>query len=196
MKLLLDYHLYNKFIEEKELAILQATESKDLWEVCVLLRVYTSPQSTDAEKIIKKNLQINNAKDNISGDGVKNEIKYEIKVSVHDVNCKVNIRQIRPHHNINFYIIVAFNLFGGIKGEAYLFKIPAEVIYELVVDYGGYTHGTVSKNGVVTKESISDKNTKYEYSLTADPNATYGTKARELWDKLLVFKVDYKKDFF
>jgi hypothetical protein len=85
----------NKFLEEKELAILQATESKDLWEVCVLLRVYTSPQSTDAEKIIKKNLQINNAKDNISGDGVKNGIKYEIKVSVHDVNCKVNIRQIR-----------------------------------------------------------------------------------------------------
>jgi hypothetical protein len=186
----------NKFFEEKESAIIQATTSKNLWEVCVLLRVYTSPQSTDAEKIIKKNLQINNAEDNISGDGVKNGIKYEIKVSVHDVNCKVNIRQIRPHHNVDFYIIIAFNLFGGSKGEAYVFKIPAEVIYELVVDYGGYTHGTVSKNGIVTKESISDKNTRHEYSLTADPNATYGTKSRKLWDRFIEYKVDYTKDSF
>jgi hypothetical protein len=92
---------------------------------------------------------------------------------------------------IDFYIIVAFNLFEGSKGEAYLLKIPAKDIYQLVVEYGGYTHGTISKNGVITKESISDKNTRHEYSLTAEPNASYGTKSRELWDKLIVYKADF-----
>lgn len=186
----------NKYLEEKIEALEQAKASKDLWEKCVLLRVYTSPQSTDAEKIIKRDLEIKNAEDNNSGDGIKNGLKYEIKVSVHDVNCKVNIRQIRPHHNIDFYIIIAFNLFGGSKGEAYVFKIPANVIYELVVDYGGYTHGTVSKNGIVTIESISDKGTRHEYSLTADPNAADGTKSKRLWDIFLEYKVDYIQDSF
>jgi hypothetical protein len=186
----------NKYLAEKVDAIEQAKKSKDLWEKCVLLRVYTSPQSTDAEKIIKRDLELKNAADNNSGDGIKNGIKYEIKVSVHDVNCKVNIRQIRPHHSIDFYIIVAFNLFGGTKGEAYVFKIPANVIYELVVKYGGYTHGTVSKNGKVNLESISDINTRHEYSLTADPNAADGTKSKKLWDNFLEYKVDYTRDSF
>jgi hypothetical protein len=186
----------NKYFEEKQTAIRQAYSSNNLWEICVLLRVYTSPQSTDAEKIVKKNLEINNAEDNNSGDGVKNGLNYEIKVSVHDVNCKVNIRQIRPHHNVDFYIIIAFNLFAGNKGEAYVFKVPSKDLYDLVVNYGGYTHGTVSKNGVITYESISDKNTRHEYSLTADPNAAAGTKSKDLWNKFLQYTVDYTKDSF
>ncbi len=103
---------------------------------------------------------------------MKNGVNYEIKVSIHDTKCKTNIRQIRPHHNVDFYIIMAFNVFGGDRGEAYVFKVPSEKIYDLVLEYGGYTHGTVKRNGVITAESIRDKSTDFEYSLSADPNAT------------------------
>ena len=92
-------------IEIKKKAIKKAEESKDLWEKCVLLRKFTSPQSTEAEKLIKLDLDLKDALDNISGDGIKKGVKYEIKTSLHDVKCKVNIRQIRPHHDIDFYIL-------------------------------------------------------------------------------------------
>lgn len=185
-----------KYLEDKKNAIKQAQESDILLEKCVLMRVYTSPQSTDAEKIIKNDLEIKDPLDNISGDGIKNDVKYEIKVSVHDEKCKVNIRQIRPHHNIDYYIIVSLNLFKGDNGEANVFKIPAKTIYQLVAEYGGYTHGTISKNGSVTKESLEDGSKLHEYSLTADPNASEETKSKKLWNRFLEYKVEYTKESF
>lgn len=185
-----------KHLKEKKDAIKQAKDSKDLWEKCVLLRVYTSPQSTDAEKLIKSDLELSNALCNNSGDCIKNGTKYEIKVSVHDEKCKVNIRQIRPHHDIDFYLIVTFNLYEGTKGKAYIFKIPSNIIYDLVVDYGGYTHGTVSKNGIISKNSIGDKSKLYEYSLSPDPNAENGNKSKKLWNEFLKYEVNYSKHEF
>lgn len=186
----------NKLILEKNQAIKQAFESDDIWEKCVLLRKFTSPQSTDAEKLLRQDFEIGNPVDSVSGDGMKNGTNYEIKVSVHDTKCKTNVRQIRPHHNVDFYIIMAFNVFGGDKGEAFLFKVPSNVIYELVLEYGGYTHGTVKRNGVITAESIRDKSTDFEYSLSADPNANDNSKSKKLWDELMKYSVPYSADSF
>ncbi len=77
-----------------------AKESKSLWEKCILLRKFTTPQSTEAEKIIRHDLKIDKPENNISGDGIKNGVKYEIKVSLHDKECNVNLRQIRPYHSV------------------------------------------------------------------------------------------------
>lgn len=63
-----------KHLEEKATALKQAKESNNLLEKCVLMREYTSPQSMDAEKIIKHDLQILDCLDNISGDGIKNKM--------------------------------------------------------------------------------------------------------------------------
>lgn len=181
---------------EKDKALLQARNSDSLLEKCVLLRVYTSPQANDAEKLIMEDLEISACLDNISGDGTKNDLKYEIKVSVHDERCKINIRQIRPHHSVDFYIIVALNLFAGENGEAYIFKIPSSIIKELVLEYGAYTHGTVIKNGKICKESIDDANSLYEYSLTANPNGGENTKSLKLWNRFLEYQVEYDKGLF
>ena len=186
----------NKLVLVKKQALKQAYESKDIWEKCVLLRKYTSPQSTDAEKLLRHDFVIGNPVDSVSGDGMKNGTNYEIKVSVHDVKCKTNIRQIRPHHCVDFYIIMAFNVFGGDKGEAFLFKVPSNIIYDLVLEYGGYTHGTVKRNGVITAESIRDKSTDFEYSLSADPNADNNSKSKKLWDELMKYSVPYSADSF
>lgn len=186
----------NELQNEVVNALNQAKLTNNLWEKCVLLRFYTSPQSNVAEKIIKQDLLINDPPDNLSGDGIKNGLKYEIKVSLHDTNCKVNIRQIRPHHNIQYYIIIALNLFEGTKGKAYAFKIPAKTIYELVVEYGGYTHGTVLQNGKITTESVNEDSNRKEYSLTADPNASNGSKSKDLWEIFKNYEVEYNSDFF
>lgn len=182
--------------EYKKHALKQAKESSDLWEKCVLLRKFTTPQSTDAEKLIRHDLKIEKSLDNISGDGIKNGVKYEIKVSLHDVKCKVNIRQIRPHHSVDFYIIVALNLFDGEYGKAHIFKIPVSELYKLIADYGGYTHGTVDVNGAVSLESILNKDNGFEYSLSPDPNATDGTKAKKLWQEFLKYEKKYLAENF
>ena len=186
----------NKLVLEKQQAIKQAYESDDIWEKCVLFRKYTSPQSTDSEKLIRHDLNIGNPADTVSGDGMKNGVNYEIKVSIHDTKCKTNIRQIRPHHNVDFYIIMAFNVFGGDRGEAFVFKVPSEKIYDLVLEYGCYTHGTIKRNGVITAESIRDKTTDFEYSLSADPNAPNNTKSKKLWLELLEYSVPYSNELF
>lgn len=184
-------------IEFAKEAIGQAKESNDLREKCLIYRKYTSPQSTAAEELIRDDLKIDKPLDNTSGDGIKNNIKYEIKVSIHDKKCNVNLRQIRPHHTIDYYIIVTFNLFEGEKGEAYILKIPANEMYKLIAKYsGGYTHGTVTNNGTVTLESILNKNNLFEYSLSPMPNANKGTKAYKLWQELLKYKVEYKEEQF
>lgn len=177
-------------------AIIQAKESENLWEKCLIFRKFTSPQSTDAEKLIRHDLKIDRPLNNTSGDGIKNKVRYEIKVSIHDKKCNVNIRQIRPHHTVDFYIIVAFNLFEGEKGEAYILKIPAVEMYKLIANYGGYTHGTVDKNGAITLESILNNKNLFEYSLSPEPNATKGTKANRLWQEFLKYKVEYKEEQF
>jgi hypothetical protein len=174
----------------------QARDSKILWEKCVLLRKFTTPQSTDAEKLVRHDLKIERPLNNTSGDGIKNGIKYEIKVSLHDKRCNVNIRQIRPHHTVDFYIIIAFNLFEGELGKSFIFKIPENEIYKLISNYGGYTHGTVEVNGIITLSSILDKTNKFEYSLSPDPNATKGTKAYTLWEEFLKYEVEYHENNF
>ena len=186
----------NKLVLEKQQAIKQAYESDDIWEKCVLFRKYTSPQSTDSEKLIRHDFNIGNPADTVSGDGMKNGVNYEIKVSIHDTKCKTNIRQIRPHHNVDFYIIMAFNVFGGHRGEAYVFKVPSEKIYDLVLEYGCYTHGTIKRNGAITAESIRDETTDFEYSLSADPNAPNNTKSKKVWLELLEYSVPYSNESF
>lgn len=184
---------------QKELtaqALSQCEAAELLWEKCVLLKVYTSPQSTKSEEIIKKDLKILKPLNNVSGDGHKNGVNYEIKVSIHDKKANVNIRQIRPHHNIDYYIIVSFNMDDGEYGTSYIFKIPSKTLYSWIPEYGGYTHGTVERNGEITENTVSDVNVDYEYSLTANPNGTKTSKQFKLWELIREYEVDYNESNF
>jgi hypothetical protein len=192
IKLVLDYRSGNQNNIEKR-ALKQCEESNDLWEKCVLLKFFTSPQSNKAEEIIKKDLKIAHPVNNTSGDGNKKGINYEIKVSIHDKKGLVNLRQIRPHHNIDYYIIVSYNLFKTPLGQAAIFKIPSSVLYGCIPEYGGYTHGTVDRNGEITSQSVHDTGTDFEYSLTANPNADSSKKQGRLWQLFKEWAVDYNE---
>lgn len=79
-------------------------------------------------------------------------------------------------------------------GKVFTFKIPAEDLYELIVDYGGYAHGTIKKNGKITKENLKGRG--LEYALRVQPNAKRETKSGRLWSRLLNYEVDYNADNF
>lgn len=168
-----------------------------LHDQCVFCRNYAAPQSTIMEQIIKEKLKIDHQQDELSGDGGKNGYNYEIKVSLHDKKSKLHFVQIRPHHKIDYYILVGLNIYYGDHGKSYILKVPASNIYDLLPKYGGYAHGTVKENGIISKDNI-EKNIKKEceYALRPDPNGKTNTKPYKLWVELSKFSVEYDDDLF
>ena len=161
---------------------------------CILARKHLPSQSTAFEKICKDHLEIGPAINETSGDGNKNGVNYEIKVSIHAKKSKINFVQIRPDHNIDYYILIAYNMYeNDANGQAHIFKIPSIDLYELVVRYGGYAHGTLSVLGDITLDNMNGRNC--EYALRCDPNAT-GGRNFELWNELINYTVAYNPNNF
>lgn len=117
----------------------------------------------------------NNLKDNI-----------EIKMSLGGSNYKkFNFVQIRLFHNCEIYILVAYHLSHQNvenEGELYIFKISKSDIKKIILSYGSYAHGTIKKNGKITKELLDDKNNKYEYAIRTTFND-------DCWKMLNEFKI-------
>lgn len=171
-------------------------KSLSLVEKCVLMRQYFGPQSTISEKILKTDLEMGDAPDEHSGDASKNGLNYEIKASLHAKNSKFNFVQIRPDHNVDYYIFLGYDLFhqdeAGI-GKSYLFKIPSNDVYELIIEFGGYAHGTVKKLGKITHENLKGRGC--EYALRVSPQCK-GKKNTALWQRLLSYEVAYDPSNF
>ena len=174
------------------------TEYKDMCRTennllnkCILCKYYMSAQewATEMEQFIKKQLKINNKINEISGDGNKNNKNIEIKVSLGSKDGQFNIVQIRPDHDIDYYLFVGYNLFDEDLGKAYVLYIPSEDLYKLLPKYGGYSHGTKRKLDEITPDNIKGRNC--EYSLRANPNKKTSTKTRKLWNELKKYEIEF-----
>jgi len=178
---------------DKKKILKKINNEETLTGKCIMAREYLSPQSTDMENLCKKDLGIGKSRNNMSGDGCKNGINYEIKISVHAKESKINFVQIRPDHAIDYYILIAYNMYYNSNvGKGYIFKVPSDEIYNLVVKYGGYAHGTITKQGKITLDSI--KGHGYEYALRCNPNKK--GKNGELWGELLKYETTYLESNF
>ena len=161
---------------------------------CIMARSYLAPQSSDLENIYKNDLKIGKPLNNTSGDGHKNGINYEIKSSVHAKKSKLNFLQIRPDHNVDYYIFIAYNMYENDNiGKAHIFKIPSNNLYDLIVNYGGYAHGTCDKLDNITIDNIKGRNC--EYALRCNPNAKKGRNLK-LWNEFIKYEVEYNADNF
>lgn len=129
----------------------------------------------------------NNAKD-CNGDCSKNTMNFEIKISFgisqKSNSCKFNFVQLRLTQYCESYILICYQLspenIEENLGELYIFKVPKEELKKIVLSHGGYAHGTIKVNGVMTSESID--NTKNEYAIRPSIND-------ECWKKLMIFRV-------
>jgi hypothetical protein len=176
-------------IQAKKLLQAQLKLATTLTEKFILLRRAVNPQSTAPEAMIMNDLNIGPPVDKTSGDGHKNGANYELKFSLHTKDGSFNFVQIRPDHTVDFYLMGGYNLFEGDLGRAYICKIPAEVVYGLLPEYGGYAHGTVGKLGKITCDNIKGRNC--EYALRPNPNARENTKSKNLWDILSAYEIEY-----
>ena len=99
--------------------------------------------------------------DEISGDGHKNGINYEIKTSIYSKNGRLNFIQIRPDHSIDYYIFCCYNLWEGDIGKAFILKIPSEDLHKIFPQYSGYAHGTFLRWGKITENNLKDRNCEF-----------------------------------
>mgnify|MGYP001284468041 FL=1 len=172
----------------------QLKSATSLVEKFILLRRGVTPQSTVPEAMIMRDLKIGRPLNETSGDGHKNGINYELKFSLHTKDGGFNFVQIRPDHAVDYYLVGGYNLFEGEIGKAYIFKVPAEKIYGLLPEYGGYAHGTVKELGKITCDNIKGRGC--EFALRPNPNAPDGTKKKRLWNELLKYEVEYLPENF
>ena len=192
--LIIANEMKNKDVKNKSEIMKNIYTQPTLTAKCLHVRCYLNPQSTDFETLLKKELEIGPPINETSGDGNKNGVNYEIKTSIHAKKSKINFVQIRPDHNIDYYIFIAYNLYENETiGNAHIFKVPSNIIYNLIVQYGSYAHGTCAKFGKITLENIKGRNC--EYALRCDPNATKG-KSYDLWNILKTYEVEYNANNF
>jgi len=160
---------------------------KDANVYCVLHSVSAQQYGPLLERYIrtKFNYAKNNSK-NCTGDCSKDGKNSEIKVSLGGAtHTKFNFVQIRPSHDCEMYILVAYHLSSEnveSEGELYVFKVPKEAIKKIVVLYGGYAHGTIKEHGAITSESLNEEKSTKEYAIRPTVND-------ECWKALLKFRV-------
>ena len=177
----------NKIIEKIRL-------QETLTGKCIIARKYLKPQSTDMETICKDDLKIGKSLNINCGDGRKNAVNYEIKISIHAKKSKINFVQIRPDHDVDYYIFITYNMYKNESiGKGYIFKIPSKIVNELVVKYGCYAHGSRTILGKIATNNIKGRNC--EYALRCDPNAKKGKNVK-LWNEFLKYEVEYNSEYF
>jgi hypothetical protein len=135
---------------------------------CILSKYHLSSQqwSTLLEEEFKKYYKWYKKKDEISGDAVTKKLNnVEIKISLGSNDNKFNFVQIRPNHNIDYYLFVIYDLN---KDEMTKYIIDKSEIINLILKKGEYSHGTIKRQGRITLDNII--NNKYEYSLRFNCN--------------------------
>ena len=149
----------------------------------------SSEYGPELEKFLKMHFQIDRAINNTSGDGHFQQKNIEIKVSLGDKEGTFSFVQIRPDHQVDFYLFLAYNLFEGNIGKIHLLLVPSDKIYELLPQYATYAHGTVDVLGQINAQNIFGRNC--EYALRPNPNKNCNCKQRQLWDELLKYEINW-----
>lgn len=148
---------------------------------CIYCKKYLSSNQWGPllESHVKKLFSLKKPIDHVSGDGCSSNGKnIEIKISLGDSKGRFNFVQIRPDHNIDYYIFMCYNLSDDELGKIYWFLCPSNKLYKLLPKYGGYAHGTIQKFGKIEMANLFGHN--YEYAIR--PNPINNTR---LWDKLI-----------
>ena len=160
----------------------------DFREILIKSTLYLTSQSYGAiiESQIKKILNISPQRDEISGDGVFNNKTIEIKVSIEGTKSNFNFVQLRPSHNVDYYLLLTYSY---TEDDLFFFLIPHEDMITLIGKYAGYAHGTIKKQGEINRENvIKNLDKDYEYAIRPDYLKEEGS-----WKELKAYIIDIRK---
>lgn len=183
-KMLLECVLNNSNINH-QFEIVKQNSLKDAHIYCKIHKLSGQRVGPLIENYIKIKYKMykNNASKCI-GDLNHNGINFEIKTSLGGMSGKkFNFVQIRFNHECE-YLLTTYHLCHtnlDSFGDIYVFKLKKDDMKHLVLQYGTYSHGTISKLGKITKESLDSTNNDCEYSLRPSIDS-------KCWNDLLQFK--------
>ena len=121
-----------------------------------------------------------------NGDLQCDDANYEIKASNGGKeNNKFNYVQLRMNHNCEYILTAYYICYHNLEnlGELFIFKLNKENLKSLIVNYGGYAHGTIGELGKITIEDLNDVTNQKEYAI----RPKYGDKC---WNELLEFRIE------
>ena len=158
--------------------------------ILTCLRFNTTAQSygPGVETMVIKNCGLTKETDKDSGDArTPDGERLEIKFSAAGLNGQINFVQLRPHYNIDKYLLIYYDVELD-KLETFL--LCKQTVNEAIKDHGGgYAHGSVAKNGPITWKKITQEN--YEYCLR--PNVKKQNSCIDFFPKNnLIDKEEYK----
>jgi hypothetical protein len=119
------------------------------------------------------------------GDLRHKETNFEIKISNGGKeNNKFNYVQLRMNHTCDYlltaYYLSPFNVENF--GELFIFKLAKPDLKHLLLQYGGYAHGTKKKLGEITQSDLDNPLNDKEYAI----RPKYGDGC---WCDLLKFRI-------
>lgn len=167
--------------------ILKEPTFKDAHSYCVANRVSAQQFGPLLEHfLINKFKYTKNSASLCIGDCVKSGVNTEVKASLGgSKHNEFNYVQLRPSHNIQSYLLTAYylskeNVETG--GDLYVFRVPKVDMCSIILNHGGYAHGTNSEHGRISLESLQDPTSKKEYAI----RPSFGDAC---WRDLLKFRI-------
>jgi len=167
--------------------ILKCLSLKDAHIYCKVNNLSGQVSGPLLENYIKE--KFNYTKVNASeckGDCEKGKEFTEIKCSLGGKeHNKFNWVQIRPNHKLDNYVLTAYHLSNENvenRGELFIFRLTKSEMADILSTDGGYAHGSITKHGKITLESILDPMNEKEYAL----RPKYGT---ELFKKFSKYRI-------
>lgn len=147
--------------------------------LAVLCKRYLNPQSYGG--ILEEHMAVKFCLDKkvgaVDGDRVSPTLgNLEIKASLGDKDGGWVLQQIRPTHDVKYYLVMLYNIQ---KDKVKWLLIPHEDMNQLIIDYGGYAHGVKGRKGAITQKAL--KNSHNEFSYFFNSEAKKGTKMHDAW---------------
>jgi hypothetical protein len=180
--------LKNGYRCHKEM-ILNCETLKDAHIYCKINALNGQVAGCAIENYIKtKYNMISNSKNDCIGDANKNNIDYEIKISNGGKkHNKFNFVQIRLNHVCDYLFSAYYLNESNVEkdGELFVFLLDKQSIKDLVLRYGNYAHGTLSKFGRITRHNLDNDR---EYCLRPKFND-------RCWNELLNYRVNIDEFF-
>lgn len=164
--------------------IIKCTTMKNAHIYCKTNNINSQKYGSLLEYYIHKKFEIKrNLSSSLNGDFCLQNSNIELKVSLG--TKKFNYVQLRLNHNCDYiftaYHINEYNL--KFLGELFIFYLKKSQLKILLSKYGNYAHGTISRLGKITIESLEEKDNDKEYCIRPIYNSN-------CWEEFLKYRIN------
>lgn len=107
-----------------------------------------------------------------------NQYNVEVKSSISKDGKKFNYVQLRPTHQIDFYLMPSYDM---LNDNLFIFFVHQSEMKKMILKYGSYAHGTKEEKGLIS-ENIDNQDVEFAIR----PKIQKGKQ----WSELIHYQVE------